>query len=361
MPNTFDHTADEREILLVGPYGVLGTGVVDAVSAHASWRITTAARRPVPTYRLETAPRHIAVDLMDREGTIKAFGGLDAVTDLVFAAYVEKPTMAETVEPNAKMLINTLDALAARDVPLQRIVLAGGAKSYGFSLGVFNAPAKESEPRLIAPIHYHQQEDIVADWSAKHGASWTVLRPHVVMGPSLSSPMNLVTGLATYAAMCRELGIPLRFPGTQAGWNALQETTDAELFGQATLWALKDDNARNEIFNISNGDVYRWRQMWGVLAEFYDIPVAEPLAMSTVSEMSEKGPLWDSIVARYGLHATPYEQIANWAFVDWMLNFRDEVIQSTIKIRQAGFANCIDTHVSFRRQLTRLREMKIIP
>src|SRR6267378_3859790 len=242
---------------------------------------------------------------MDREGTTKAFSVLDKVTDLVFAAYVEKPTMAETVEPNARMLKNTLDALAARNVPLQRIVLAGGAKSYGFSLGAFNAPAKETEPRLIAQIHYHQQEDIVAEWAAKNGASWTVLRPHLVMGPSLNSPMNLVTSLATYAAMTRELGLPLRFPGTKEGWNTLQETTDAELFGRA--------------------------------------------------------PLWDLMVARYGLHATPYEQIANWAFVDWMLNFREETILSTIKIRQAGFADCIDTHQSFKRQLTRLRAMCIIP
>jgi cob(I)alamin adenosyltransferase len=72
---------------------------------------------------------------MDREGTTKAFSSLNKVTDLVFAAYVEKPTMAETVEPNARMLKNTLHAFAARNVPLQRIVLAGGAKSYGFSLG----------------------------------------------------------------------------------------------------------------------------------------------------------------------------------------------------------------------------------
>ena len=83
---------------------------------------------------------------MDRDGTIKAFSNLDAVTDLVYAAYVEKPTMAETVEPNARMLTNTLEALAARNVPLRRIVLAGGAKSYGFSLGAFNAPAKETSP-----------------------------------------------------------------------------------------------------------------------------------------------------------------------------------------------------------------------
>jgi hypothetical protein len=79
---------------------------------------------------------------MDREGTIKAFSELKSVTDLACAAYVEKPTMAETVEPNARMLKNTLDGLATCDVPLQGIVLAGGAKSYGFSLGAFNAPAK---------------------------------------------------------------------------------------------------------------------------------------------------------------------------------------------------------------------------
>src|SRR5260370_6493678 len=230
MTATSKESASGREILLVGPYGVLGTGVIDAVAANPAWRVTTATRRPAPTYRTQTPPRHISVDLMDREGTIKALSNLDTVTDLVFAAYVEKPTMAETVEPNARMLTNTLEALAARNVPLRRIVLSGGAKSYGFNLGAFNAPAKETEPRLIAPIHYHQQEDIVADWSSKNGASWTVLRPHLVMGPSLNSPMNLVTSLAAYAAMSRELGLPLRFPGRREGWNTLQETTDAELF-----------------------------------------------------------------------------------------------------------------------------------
>src|SRR5271154_2522207 len=221
-----DEQTPAREILLLGPYGVLGTGVVDAVAANPAWRVVTAARRPAPAYRDPDGVRHINVDLLDREHTREILTTLDTVTDLVFAAYVEKPTMAETVEPNARMLKNTLDALGARNVPLRRIVLAGGAKSYGFSLGAFNAPAKETEPRLIAPIHYHQQEDIVAEWADKNGASWTVLRPHLVMGPSLNSPMNLVTSLATYAAMSRELGLPLRFPGTKEGWNSLQETTD---------------------------------------------------------------------------------------------------------------------------------------
>jgi nucleoside-diphosphate-sugar epimerase len=361
MNTTSENNPPVREILLVGPYGVLGTGVRDAAAAEPGWRVITAARRPAPSYRPSTALRHVSVDLLDRENTIKTFSGLNTVTDLVFAAYVEMPTMAETVEPNAKMITNTLDALSARNVPLQRVVLAGGAKSYGFSLGAFNAPAKETEPRLIAPIHYHQQEDILGAWAEKNRVSWTVLRPHLVMGPSLNSPMNLVTALGTYAAMSRELGLPLRFPGRQGGWNSLQETTEAELFGRATLWSLGSETARNEIFNVSNGDIYRWRQMWSVLADFYKIPVAEPLAMSTVSEMSEKAPLWNAMVTRYGLHPTPYAQVANWAFVDYMLNFSEEVILSTIKIRKAGFAECADTHESFKRQLGKLREMKIIP
>src|SRR5260370_36140581 len=158
---------------------------MDANAERKKSRITSAARRPPPTYRAQAAPPHIGVDLLDREGTAKVFSSLDKVTDLVFAAYVEKPTMAETVEPNARMLKNTLDALAACNVPLQRIVLAGGAKSDGFSLGAFTAPAKETEPRLIAPIHYHQQEDLVAEWAATNRASAPVLLHDLVCARSL--------------------------------------------------------------------------------------------------------------------------------------------------------------------------------
>jgi len=77
------------------------------------------------------------------------------------AAYVEKPTMAETVAPNARMLKTTLDALAARNVPLQRIMLAGGAKSYGFSLGR-STLSEGDRATSHAPIHTIQ-ERIVAE------------------------------------------------------------------------------------------------------------------------------------------------------------------------------------------------------
>jgi hypothetical protein len=85
-----------REILLLGPYGVRGTGVVNAAAVNPAWRVVTAARRPVPSHRDSTVVRHINVELLDREGTRDVLSRLGTVTDLVFAAYVEKPTMAES-------------------------------------------------------------------------------------------------------------------------------------------------------------------------------------------------------------------------------------------------------------------------
>ena len=84
MPVSVGAEVAQRQILLVGPYGVLGTGVVDAVAGNLKWGITTAARRPVPTYREHAAPPHVSVDLLDREGTTKVLSALDKVTDLVF-------------------------------------------------------------------------------------------------------------------------------------------------------------------------------------------------------------------------------------------------------------------------------------
>jgi nucleoside-diphosphate-sugar epimerase len=90
---------------------------------------------------------------------------------------------------------------------------------------------------------------------------------------SASDREILLVGPYGVLGMSRELGLPLRFPGRREAWNTLQETTDAELFGRATLWALGENKARNEIFNVSNGDVYRWRQLWNELAAFYDLGI----------------------------------------------------------------------------------------
>jgi hypothetical protein len=53
--------------------------------------------------------------------------------------------------------------------------------------------------------------------------------------------------------------------------------------------------------------------------------------------------------------------LASWPFVDGWFNTGFDMVQSTIKIRQAGFTECMDSHASFTGQLCRLRELRVIP
>jgi hypothetical protein len=54
------------------------------------------------SYRAQAAPPHISVDLMDPEGTTRAFSSLDKATDLVFAAYVVNQQANWTPDLHAK-------------------------------------------------------------------------------------------------------------------------------------------------------------------------------------------------------------------------------------------------------------------
>lgn len=55
-----------RQLLLVGPYGVLGAGVIDAVAENPKWSVTTAARRPVPIYRAQVREQEQVTALRSR-------------------------------------------------------------------------------------------------------------------------------------------------------------------------------------------------------------------------------------------------------------------------------------------------------
>ena len=356
-------TSPARHLLVVGGYGVTGSAIVEHMVRQPDWRLTTAARRGAPAQLADgsPAPAHVSVDLLDANTVIRAFGDLREVTDLVFCAYSERETMAASVAPNVAMLEHSLLALKQAGAKLRHVVLIGGGKSYGEHLGHYKTPAKESDGRMMGPIFYNDQEDLLWKRAEQDGFGWTVLRPDGVMGTSLGSPMNILTGVAAFAAISQELGVPLRFPGSLPAWNALHQSTDARLLAQAVLWALSASGARNEIFNITNGDHFRWQQVWPEIAEFFDLPAAAPQPMNLQVQMADKAALWQRIVARHGLQPTPWEQLAAWPFVDGWLNTGYDMVQSTIKIRQAGFHGCIDTHQSIREHLQNLRERRLIP
>ncbi len=144
-----------------------------------------------------------------------------------------------------------------------------GAKAYGPHLGPYKTPGKESDPRVIGPLFYYDQVDALAEWADRHGVGWTELRHDGIIGQSLGSPMNLLHGIAAYGAISAELELPLRFPGHPDTWSrVLHQLTDADLLGRSVLWATRSDAARNESFNVTNGDFFRWANIWPELANF---------------------------------------------------------------------------------------------
>lgn len=353
----------QQHLLVVGGYGVVGTGVVNHILGMPDWRITTVGRSPAPTHLKDgrVAPPHIQADLLDAEGPNADLTQLSDVTAMVFCAYVERESMAATVAPNVDMLANALDHLRRSGSPLSRVVLIGGGKSYGAHLGPYKTPAKERDPRFMGPIFYNDQEDLLQRKAVEMGYEWTGLRPDAVLGPSIGSPMNLLMGLAAYASVSKELGIPLRFPGTNGAWRSLLQATDADVLAQAVTWAITHDAARGEIFNVTNGDNFRWEHLWPEIGNFFDMKVAPPQPMRLVEQMADKGDLWQSMVTRHRLRDTPWHKLASWPFVDACLKMDYDTVQSTIKIRQAGFNGCMDTHDGLIRGLSQLRHQKLIP
>ncbi|MCB8829053.1 NAD-dependent dehydratase, partial [Escherichia coli] len=114
----------------------------------------------------------------------------------------------------------------------------------------------------------------------------------------------------------KELGIPLRFPGKPGAYDSLLEMTDAGLLARATVFIATNPASGNQAYNINNGDLVRWSEMWPKIARFFDLEVAPPLPMSLNVVMADKEPLWDMMVRKHGLADIPYKDVSSWGFGD---------------------------------------------
>ena len=108
------------------------------------------------------------------------------------------------------------------------VALVTGLKHY---LGPFDAyvkagtlplmPVREEQPRLDIPNFYYAQEDEVYAAAARDGFTWSVHRPHTIIGKAIGNAMNMGSTLAAYASICKETGRKFKFPGSAAQWNGL--------------------------------------------------------------------------------------------------------------------------------------------
>jgi hypothetical protein len=69
------------------------------------------------------------------------------------------------------------------------------------------------------------------------------------------------------------------------------------------VWAADTDAARNEAFNIVNGDLFRWNWLWPKLGEWFGVKAAgfEEAIQPLASAMANDHALWREIAQRDGL------------------------------------------------------------
>lgn len=347
-----------RTALVVGARGVIGGNLIRHLADDGGWDVIGLSRRGgVDHGRV----RHLAVDLLDREATVAALADLDEVTHVFYAAYQDRPTWAELVPPNLAMLTNVVDAIEPVASDLQHISLMQGYKVYGAHLGPFATPAREDDPPHMPPEFNVDQQEFLERRQADAAWTWSALRPSVVAGVGIGNPMNLAMVIAVYASISKELGIPLRFPGSPGAYSSLIEMTDADLLAKATAWAATNSAGSNEAYNITNGDMFRWSSMWPKLAAFFELDVAPPLPMSLADVMADKTELWDEMVRRHDLAATPYSDVSSWQFGDFVFAWDYDVIADTSKSRRAGFHEYVDTEAMFLRIFQDMRDQRLIP
>ena len=298
------------------PSGLVGGNLLERLAISPAWDVVTLSRR-APTEHPGVA--HLKVDLLDAAQCRDAAPALADVTHIFYCARAVEANYVIKVDTNRLIVENLLDALLPVATKLEHVQIIHGMKWYGSNLGPYRTPAKESHPRLPGVNFYYEQLDALIQRQAGQRWSWSTLRPHFICGVSVGSPSNPLSTLGAYAAILKAMGRPLDFPGVQGAFDAALNITDVRLLTAAMEWAATEPRCANEAFNIVNGDTFRWRDVWPMLAAHFGMEAGgvKPLKLRTF--MADKTPLWHEIMREHQLRA-PLDEVADWAFADVMFD-----------------------------------------
>ena len=348
--------------LVVGASGIVGSATT-ALLRQQGWDVYGLARRPDGT----DGTRPIKADLQDPAGTAEALAGLRF--DAVFiTTWLRQDNELSNIRVNSGMVRNLLDGLRPTG-GTGHVALVTGLKHYlgpfeSYGKGVLpQTPFREEQGRLDVDNFYYAQEDEVFSAAERDGFTWSVHRPHTVIGKAVGNAMNMGTTLAVYATLCREMGRPFRFPGAEMQWNGLTDMTDAGQLAQHLLWAATTPTAANQDFNIVNGDVFRWKWMWERIAEYFGVDAApfDGTLLPLEVQMAGDDEAWRRIAERDGLTEPDLGRLASPWHTDADLGRPIEVVTDMSKSRRLGFTGYVPTDDAFIALFDRLRSDRLIP
>ncbi|GAA0710992.1 NAD-dependent epimerase/dehydratase family protein [Dactylosporangium roseum] len=342
------------KVLVAGATGLIGRQCIADFLAQG-WDVVGISRR-VPDLSPDPSLSLYSVDLTDRASVQTVAEELGTSDRIVYASVLELDGLVagwrdqQQIQTNGTMFRNLLSAIPA-DNRIEHIALLQGTKAYGAHRHDIPIPARERAPRDDHENFYFLQEDMVRDYADRTGVAWSVLRPQCVWGEGSGVSLSIVPILGAYAALCRERKEPFTFPG---GPSVIWEATDTRILAHAIRWSGDAPAARNEIFNVTNGDVFEWRSLWPVIADSFGVEVGEDNPRSMAEFFAENGDVWARLAARHELRQHDLaaivgksSQFADWAFAYGWEKARHRIL-STTKIRAAGFDDFIDSEDSFR-------------
>ncbi|RUX34048.1 MULTISPECIES: SDR family oxidoreductase [unclassified Mesorhizobium] len=350
-----------RHALIAGVSGIIGRHLAERLTAE-DWIVTGISRHK---HDLPSGVTHVAVDLTDEGAVKQALANIDP-TDVFITTWLRQPTEAENCRVNAGMVRNLLQAMDGK--PLRHVALVTGLKHY---MGPFEAyakarpvtPFREEQPRLAYQNFYYDQEDEVFAAAERQGFGWSVHRPHTLIGYAVGNQMNMAATLGAYAAICKETGRPFVFPGSPQQYEAAVDVTDGRIIAKHLLWAATEPAARNNAFNIVNGEVFRWNWLWPKLASHLGVATAEypGHAQPLEEQMAGMEPVWDAIVAKHGLQRNPLNKVVSWWHSDADLGRVIENFTDMTKSRDMGFTAYQNSLRSFTDAFDKFRAAKVLP
>jgi len=351
-------TVNGGTALIAGATGAAASRLVAHLDA-LGWSVSGLCRTPRSPHGRTT---YVPVDLLDGDAVAASVRRLPPITHVFYASRAKHGEGgSENVTDNVAMLRHVLDAVSAHESSLAHVHLVEGGKWYGQHLGPFPTPAREDDPRHMPPNFYYDQEDLLRARQSGRRWTWSASRANVIFDFAPERARNIVSIVGAYAAICRELGLALDYPGHPTQFRCLTEITDATHLARALHFIATSPVCANGAFNVTNGDVFRWERLWPRIAQHFGLAMGVVRPMLLADVMRDKEDVWQAIVRRHGLVPKRLDQLALWSFADALFRQTYDVVSSTTKLRKAGFADVVDSEDQLLAHLASYREARILP
>ena len=357
-----------KKVLVVGASGLVGSAVVKHLLSIGCDVVAVSRKPPAGC----DGATFVAADLFDVAACRRLFGAMSDVTHLVYAALYERATLVsgwsdeDQIAVNDRMFKTVLDPLAAGSPVLEHVTLLQGTKAYGVHVRAIPVPAREDRDELRSqPNFYWKQEAHLRAKSANAAWGWTILRPTLIVGGGVGGAMNAIPPIGVFAALLKDSGLPLAFPG---GGPRIAAAVDVDLLARAIDWAGQAETARNRTFNVTNGDVYVWENVWPALADALGMETGDPEPRSLHDYCSPRAADWDRIRRTHDLLSPELGAFVgpSLQYCDYLLRFGQSepgpsTVVSTVQIQSAGFHEVMDSEDMFRKWIGHLQAERLLP